>query len=259
MYFSKDKFTDIIKISILICTNITFHTYCHRAGISEKKGNELLDVMHGIMDRHESFLPMGHTWKAIKTAVRRKSRGVFQVDEYTYLLPEKFFGQTNSAGKQWLPVKAYGLDIRHVLAKALLDTDPVSFVTKPKEQTYGLRPDYLDAMPDYFKEAVLEAGDEAWKSLEIDDDSEFLLSDFSTGSYFRALCADADKYPVVRGKKPIHICLSVFSDKSLATASCSEQPVVFSILNCVGKEYKMLFLGYAPITLPYSDEVRLTR
>ena len=72
--------------------------------------------MHGIMGRHDSFLPMGHTWKAIKTAVRRKSRGVFQVDEYTYLLPEKFFGQTNSAGKQWLPVKAYGLDIRHVVA-----------------------------------------------------------------------------------------------------------------------------------------------
>ena len=242
----------------MIFTNIKGYNTCYRAGISEKKGNELLDVMHGIMGRHDSFLPMGHTWKAIKTAVRRKSRDVFQVDEYTYLLPEKFFGQTNSAGQQWLPVKAYGLDIRHVLAKALLDTDPGTFVTRPQDQTYGLRPDYLETMPDYFKEAVLEAGDETWKSLAIDEDSEFLLSDFSSGSYFRALCADAEKYPMVNGKKPIHICLAIFSDKSLATASCSEQPVVFSILNCVGKEYKMLFLGYAPITLPYSDEVRLT-
>ena len=75
------------------------------------------------MGRHETVLPIGHTWKGIKKAIRRKSRGVIQVDKYSYKLPLKFFGTEDSHGKPWLPVKAYALDIKHVLAKALLDVD----------------------------------------------------------------------------------------------------------------------------------------
>jgi hypothetical protein len=84
------------------------------------------------MGRHDAFLPIGHTWKGLKKAVRRKSRGVFRVDEYTYRLPEKFFGQETSDGQHWLPVKAYALDLQNVLAKALLDVDPKLFATRPK-------------------------------------------------------------------------------------------------------------------------------
>ena len=66
------------------------------------------------MGRHKQLLPIGHTWKGIKKAIRRKSRGVFKVKEFTYSLPEKFFGQLDSQGKPWLPVVAYGslLDMR---------------------------------------------------------------------------------------------------------------------------------------------------
>ena len=210
----------------------------------------MLDVFHGIMGRHDTFLPIGHTWKGIKKAIRRKSRGVFQIDEYTYLLPEKFFGKETSAKKPWLPIKAYGLDLRYVLAKALLDADPSKFAMRPKPQTYGVRPDLLDLL-----DMTIKDGGNDVDNMEFHEDDECLLTDFSTGSYFRDLCADADLYPEAEGKKPIHICLAIFSDKSLATASSSEQLVAFSILNCTGADYKMLFLGYAPITLPYSDEV----
>ena len=55
------------------------------------------------------------------------------MDEYSYQLPEKFFGKEDSSGKQWLPVKAYALDIKHVLAKALLDVDPSKFAIRPKK------------------------------------------------------------------------------------------------------------------------------
>ena len=86
-----------------------------------------------------------------------------------------------------------------------------------------------------------------------------MLSNFSTGSsYFRKLTEDADQYPLVGGKKPIHICLSIFSDKSQATQTSSEQPVVFSILNSIGTAYKMIFAGYAPLSLPYTDEVSMS-
>ena len=203
------------------------------------------------MGRHDAFLPIGHTWKGLKKAVRRKGRGVFRVDEYTYRLPEKFFGQETSEGQPWLPVKAYALDLQNVLAKALLDVDPKLFATRPKKQTIGLRPDLPE--PAYLAHLLESEAD--LHSIEFDDEMDYLLTDFSTGQYFRDLCNDADLYPVVNGKKPIHICLAIFSDKSLATASSSEQPVVFSIMNCLGEDYKMHFLGYAPITLPYSDEV----
>jgi hypothetical protein len=177
------------------------------------------------------------------------------VDEYSYQLPEKFFGKEDSSGKQWLPVKAYALDIKHVLAKALLDVDPSKFAIRPKKQTYGLRPDLFEKEDDFVQEHLTEVGHGDWKSVALSEENEFLLSDFSTGSYFKAVCADSDKYPLVDGQRPIPICLAVFSDKSLATSNSSEQPVVFSILNCTGEDYQMLFLGYAPITLPYSDEV----
>ena len=203
------------------------------------------------MGRHETVLPIGHTWKGIKKAIRRKSRGVIQVDEYSYKLPLKFFGTEDSHGKPWLPVKAYALDLKHVLAKALLDVDPTFFATAPKPQTYGLRPDYPDPT---LLEHLLQT-EQDLNTVEFEDEMEFLLSDFSTGKYFSDLCKDAALYPAVDGQQPFHICLAIFSDKSLATSNSSEQPVVFSILNCLGKEYKMLFLGYAPITLPYRDEV----
>ena len=72
-----------------------------RSGISEKRGDSLLDVIHVIMGRHNQLLPIGHTWKGIKKkAIRRKSRGVFKVKEFTYSLPETFFGQLDSEGSK---------------------------------------------------------------------------------------------------------------------------------------------------------------
>ena len=205
------------------------------------------------MGRHKQLLPIGHTWKGIKKAIRRKSRGVFKVKEFTYSLPEKFFGQLDSQGKPWLPVVAYGLDVRYVLAKALLDVNPGKFATKWHKQTYKDRPECISTVDRQTIEYLFEAGEKIEDvELPIED---YELSNFSTGSYFKRLTDDAEKYPPVEGKKPIHICLGIFSDKSQATNTSSEQPVVFSILNSLGTEYKMIFAGYAPLSLPYSDEV----
>jgi hypothetical protein len=157
-------------------------------------------------------------------------------------------------GKPWLPVKAYGLDVAYVLGKALLDVDPDCLAQRPKKQTLTDRQDLME-MLDEDGRTLVENLDQNDPALQIPL-QDIQLSDFSTGSVFKRLCDDADLYSPVNGMKPFHLCLAIFSDKSLATASSSEQPVVFSILNCTGKEYKMLFAGYAPLTLPYSDEVR---
>jgi hypothetical protein len=123
------------------------------------------------MGRHDTFLPISHTWKGIKKAIRRKSRGVFQIDEYTNLLPEKFFGKEISARKPWLPIKAYGLDLRYVLAKALLDADPSKFAFRPKPQTYGVRPDLLDLL-----DVTIKDGGNDVDNMEFHEDDECLLS-----------------------------------------------------------------------------------
>ena len=82
-------------------------------------------------------------------------------------------------------------------------------------------------MPDYFKLAQFEAGER--RVMEIHSDRQrkqaFTVRCFY-GALFRALSIDAEMYPMVNGKKLIYIYLSIFSDKSLATASCSEEPVV---------------------------------
>ena len=225
------------------------------AGVSERKGNELLQAIHRIMSRHNKTLPMGNTWKAVKLAIRRKCRGLFKFKEFSYALPVRFFGTSKMDGKAWLPVKAYGLDVAYVLGKALLDVDPDNFAQRPKTQTFLERPDLMNMLDEDGRSLVesLDVRDPALR-IPIQDAK---LSDFSTGSVFRRLCEDADQFPPVNGIKPIHICIAIFSDKSQATQTSSEQPVVFSILNCLGEEYKMLFAGYAPLTLPYSDEVRV--
>ena len=225
-----------------------------RAGVSEQKGDEMLKTMHRIMHRHNQKLPMGKTWKAVKLAIRRKCKGLFKFKEFSYPLPVRFFGTEKMDGKPWLPVKAYGLDVAYVLGKALLDVDPDCLAQRPKKQTLTDRQDLME-MLDEDGRTLVENLDQNDPALQIPL-QDIQLSDFSTGSVFKRLCDDADLYSPVNGMKPFHLCLAIFSDKSLATASSSEQPVVFSILNCTGKEYKMLFAGYAPLTLPYSDEVR---
>ena len=227
------------------------------AGVSERKGNELLQAIHRVMYRHNKRLPMGNTWKAVKLAIRRKSRGLFKFKEFSYALPVRFFGTSKMDGKAWLPVKAYGLDVAYVLGKALLDVDPNKFAQRPKTQTFIERPDLMNMLDEDGRSLVenLDVRDPALR-IPIQD---VQLSDFSTGSVFKRLCEDADQFPSVNGIQPIHICIAIFSDKSQATATSSEQPVVFSILNCLDEEYKMLFAGYAPLTLPYSDEVRILR
>lgn len=228
----------------------------YRSGISEAKGDKLLDVIHVIMGRHNKLLPIGHTWKGIKAAIRRKSRGVFKIKEFTYSLPKRFFGEVDSKGNPWIPVVAYGLDLRYVLAKALLDVNPVLFAFRWKQQTYGDYPQRVDVMDKDEKDTYEMNGIDVL-TVPIPDEDQ-VLSNFSTGSYFRKLTEDADQYPLVGGKKPIHICLSIFSDKSQATQTSSEQPVVFSILNSIGTDYKMIFAGYAPLSLPYTDEVSMS-
>jgi hypothetical protein len=100
------------------------------------------------------------------------------------------------------------LDIKAILAEALLEIDPINFSTSYRR----------------------EGG----------------------------ILADTDKireHPIYG--KPIPLCLGFSSDKTQCNNSGSvcEQAVVLSILNAKNDAYKMLFGGFVPLELPYSDRL----
>ena len=111
-------------------------------------------------------------------------------------------------------------------------------------------------MPDYFKIAQFEAGER--RVMEIPSDrqrKQTFTVRFFHGALFRALSVDAEMYPMVNGKKLIYICLSIFSDKSLATASCSEQPVAvvrvaIQSYTASVKSMRCCFLDTLPLRCP---------
>ena len=81
------------------------------------------------------------------------------------------------------------------------------------------------------------------------------MSDFSSSNRMKVMHEDAEKYGLIEGKKPFHVGLNIFTDKSQITTTTSEQPVVFSIMNSRDSDYKMIFAGYAPLKLGHSDAV----
>jgi hypothetical protein len=112
-------------------------------------------------------------------------------------------------------------DVKTVLAEALLEIDPSQFAMKYKR-----------------------------------DDG--ILGGFESSNDFRKICEDDENFHEhpVHGR-PISLCITVRTDETTCNTARTEteQPVVISILNAKGDAYKMIFLGYAPIHKPYSDEV----
>ena len=206
--------------------------------ISEEAGDSLLKVLAEIMERHGKSIPLGKTWLAMKKIIRRKSQGLFKTREYTYALDPAFFGTMHpSSRKPFKPVKAFGMDVSHMLAKALLDVNPQTFAMVYKEPSAV---DYADIAIDTGGSEGREQG---------------FMSDFSTSKRWKLMCEDALRYRPINGLQPFHVGLNVYKDKSQASESLTEQPVVFSVLNSLGEDYKMIFAGYAPVKLPYSDSV----
>lgn len=198
--------------------------------ISEEAGDNLLQVLYDIMQRHQKIIPLGFTWIALKRALRRRSRGLFKPRHFSYSLDRKFFGMRLPNGSPLKPVAAYGMDLFHVISKSLLDVNPEKFIT---EYVAPVGVDY---------EGIETRG------------SGF-ISDFSSSNRMKVMHEDAAKYGLIEGKRPFHVGLNIFTDKSQVTTTSSEQPVVFSIMNSRDSDYKMIFAGYAPLKLGHSDSV----
>jgi hypothetical protein len=148
---------------------------------------------------------------------------LFEKNVYEYKLDEDLFGRFElplKDEKPLAPMRGLALDVKTVLAEALLEIEPSQFITEYKR----------------------------------DDD---ILKGFETSDDFRKISEDDqlfDHHP--QYGHPISLCLTVRTDETTCNTARteSEQAVVLSILNAKGAAYKMIFLGYAPIHLPYTKD-----
>jgi hypothetical protein len=147
---------------------------------------------------------------------------LFETKTFEYALPIDFLGEYEEDGET--PLKkmvGYALDVKRVLAEALLAIDPSEFST-----TYRRVDGILDG--------------------------------FESGDVFRKISEDDKLFePHHEYGQPISLCLSIRSDETTCNTSRTEKEmaVVISILNAKAPHYKMLFLGYVPIHKPYSDPI----
>ena len=213
----KKKWEDLIDI----------YGYGTTKGMSRDDKNDLLEMMNGINERNgiADHVTIPKDWKSLDALFTSSYESLFEKKTFEYDLPKDFFGEFEADGETPLrKMVGYALDVKRVLAEALLGIDPDHFST-----TYRRDNGILDGF---------ESGDVFQK---ISEDDKLFYPDPEHPEYGH----------------PISLCLSIRSDETTCNSSRTEKEmaIVISILNAKSPHYKMLFLGYVPIHMPYSDPI----
>jgi hypothetical protein len=217
-----------------------------QANLTEATGDMLLDLIGEIVERHQlPVIPLHKSWKRLSVSVGRKLVPtasvrpatapsfilvvlIFLINQVRVTeqdLPAQFFGKTDLKGRPLQPISMVHMDIRERLAEALLyEVDPKEFQAKPII-------------------TMTTVGDETTR----------VYSSFASGKYFEALSKRIREI----NKEGIALCLTFGIDETTlnTTRSRTSSPLIMFIANTIGKSYKPIFLGYAPLKMPYSDEI----
>ena len=141
------------------------------------------------------------------------------------ILPEQFFGKTDLKGRPLKSISMVSMDIRKRLSEALMfEVNPEEFHPRP--------------LP------VFE---------EIDGIQRRVYRHFVSGKYFEQLSEQVQKI----APEGIALSLIFYLDETTlnTTRSRTSSPFLMFIANTTGKSFKPILLGYAPLKMPYSDEV----
>ena len=193
---------------------VRFYHHCVTHNVRGKEASQLLRLFHDMGTACGSVIPMPKTFTAIKEACGKRISKLFQIQRIDLALqPSHIFSQHR---QKLTPTRGVSMCILEVLAKALLEINPSSFITEPDEQTT-------------------------------------LLRDFTTGSYFSAMCR-ALRTEFGENAKPL--LLSVTLDKTTLNSARTQSacPVLLYIMNAIQGSFKPIFLGYAPVELAYEEE-----
>ena len=202
----------------------TLYKLAQRLGAGRVEGKKVLSSLFEVLERHglEKAISLRKDWRSVQRPFESIYDDLFKVRRIEYPLPREFFGTKTLDGRKPIaPMVGIALDIKAVLAEALLDIDIENFST----------------------------------SFERKDG---ILGGYGTGDDFHNILEyvnEMEEHPIYG--KPIPLCIGISSDKTHCNHSGSvcEQAVVASILNAKGGAYKMLFTGFVPLQFPYSDHV----
>jgi hypothetical protein len=142
-------------------------------------------------------------------------------------LPDQFFGTTDSNGNPLRSISTVYMDIRERLAEALLfDVDPKDFHAQP------IKDDIV----------ILDDGTQSR-----------VYRKFVSGRYFEQLSDGIKRFD----KDGIALCLIFGLDETTLnkTRSRTGSPFIMFVANATGESFRPIFLGYAPLIMPYPDEV----
>ena len=184
--------------------------------ISERNGDLLLAYL-----KEYSSGVFFTKWRGVKDAFNRQFKDVCKLQQLDIPLPPEFFGAIDCEGQPLKPVSCFFYNILLRLGEACLEINPDDFTAQYTtcDRVKGTEERIFNTFP----KAKL-----------------FQRFTFWTKS--------------THGEKATCIVVAIYYDAALATMSRSFCPLIMFILNCTGKSFRPIFIGYCPIDLAYTDE-----
>jgi len=184
-------------------------------GVSNSGGDQLLQFLR----KYSCGATMYSRWKDLKLTFNKSLQ--LHVQELKIPLPEILFGRKQHNGDDITPVSCFYFNILDRLGEACLEIDPDDFVSNFNE-------------PDLVKET-----------------RERIYNEFPKAELFQRFSVWTRR---TKGSDAVPLLLAIYIDEANATSSRSAKPMIMFILNCTGKSFRPIFLGYCPTELPYSNE-----
>lgn len=184
--------------------------------LSHREGDLLLDYLgkHGSGTFYK-------TWEGIQAAFDRQFKHISVLNRLEIELPVEFFGHNDKGGTPLKKTVCEYYDVLLRIGDAFLEINPNDF-----SKSFSL--------PDLVKGSA-----------------ERIYSTFPKAKLFQRFVVWTKS---THGEEAVPIVIAIYFDEAEATSSRSACPLIMFILNCTGESFKPIFLGYCPVSLPYSDE-----
>jgi len=214
-------------------------------GLSNSQGDKLIALIKRLFGRRKINIQLRNEYESMKRSLSTNvTAPMFPIQRFVFPLPVEYFGDTDPAtGAELKAIECVALDPMNVLAESLLRIkNPRNFLKTFDAQLASFHGEDGDII----------------RVEEIPREQQ-ILRGFSTSNLWRNACADARRYRCIDPsdtRRIVHLMLGVWGDVACLNASKtkSEGGVYMSILNTTSSDYKMHFIGYAPVHFPYTND-----
>ncbi len=184
--------------------------------LSHREGDLLLDYLA----KHGNG-PFYKSWEGMQAAFDRQFKNICVLNRLEIELPVEFFGLNDKGGTPLKKTVCEYYDVLLRIGDAFLEIKPDDF-----SKSFS--------MPDLVKGSA-----------------ERIYSTFPKAKLFQRFVVWTKS---THGDEAVPVVVAIYFDEAEATSSRAACPLIMFILNCTGESFKPIFLGYCPVSLPYSDE-----